>query len=122
MCIMALANLTYERMKSNGTLPAQNCIDELNSMNTTAVKHAKYYFNFETEILPFFESQWENITSMPRRVKSTWHGTLLRTITKETELFEAEPDNSGSFALKESDLFRIGPNHEAVVQVIVYLF
>jgi len=42
---------------------------------------------------------------------------LLRTITKENELFEQNPDDVNFFTLKEQNLFRIGPMHEAVRQL-----
>lgn len=50
------------------------------------------------------------------RVKNTWHQTLLKTLSKETELFEAMADGH-AFALKERNLLAIGPVHEALKQV-----
>jgi len=32
------------------------------------------------EIIPFIEKHWENMTTMPRRVKHTWHNTVNKTL------------------------------------------
>ncbi|VDD91755.1 unnamed protein product [Enterobius vermicularis] len=106
MCVTVLANLTFgelQRRAGTGNVPN----DPLS---------APIYFNFEKEIIPFFNSQWENLTSMTRRVKNTWHQTLLKTLAKENELFESSEDGQ-SFALKERDLLAIGPVHEALKQI-----
>lgn len=57
MCVTVLANLTFgelQRRAGTGNVPN----DPLS---------APIYFNFEKEIIPFFNSQWENLTSMTRR-------------------------------------------------------
>ena len=59
----------------------------------------------------------EYLSTTPKRQKKTWHHTILKILQKETDLFEQEPQNEGSFALKERDLLRIGPMHESVIQV-----
>uniref|UniRef100_A0A915CN41 B30.2/SPRY domain-containing protein n=1 Tax=Ditylenchus dipsaci TaxID=166011 RepID=A0A915CN41_9BILA len=105
MCIMALANMTFDYFK-----------DSEQDVSIVAQPNPKY-FNLETEIIPFFESNWENLTSLPRRVKNTWHQTLHRTLSKETELFVVNPADENGFALKEKDLLTIGPLHEAVKQI-----
>lgn len=101
MCIMALANLAFR--SEDGS--------------TNHASKQKQYFNVERDIIPFFEQQWENLTSMHRRVKNTWHGTILRTLAKEVDLFDANPNDPNSFALKEQNLLNIGPMHESVVQL-----
>lgn len=50
------------------------------------------------------------------RVKNTWHQTLQKSLTKETELFESSEDGQ-MFALREHDLSAVGPGHEALKQV-----
>lgn len=50
------------------------------------------------------------------RVKNTWHQTLQKSLTKETELFESSDDGQ-LFALRERDLSSIGPGHDALKQV-----
>ncbi|KHJ76248.1 hypothetical protein OESDEN_24132, partial [Oesophagostomum dentatum] len=60
---------------------------------------------------------WENLTSMPRRVKNTWHTTLQKTLIKDTELFKVNPDDENSFALMETNLADIGPINEFVKQI-----
>uniref|UniRef100_A0A915BW96 B30.2/SPRY domain-containing protein n=1 Tax=Parascaris univalens TaxID=6257 RepID=A0A915BW96_PARUN len=107
MCVTVLANLTYQAIKKRadetGTIPE-------------GTLHEPVYFSLEEQIIPYFDAQWENLTSMTRRVKNTWHQTLLKTLSKETELFEAIAGGH-AFALKERNLFAIGPVHEALKQI-----
>lgn len=52
-------------------------------------------------------------------MKNTWHQTLQKSLTKETELFESSNDGQ-VFALRERNLSSIGPGHEALKQVSFY--
>ncbi|VDN05610.1 unnamed protein product [Thelazia callipaeda] len=106
MCVTVLANLTYNaRTKKAGPK------DDSNTMEQELV-----FLNLENEIIPYFNAQWENLTSMSRRVKNTWHQTLQKSLTKEAELFESS-ENGQMFALRERDLSSIGPGHEALKQI-----
>ncbi|KAI1711928.1 set1/Ash2 histone methyltransferase complex subunit ash-2 [Ditylenchus destructor] len=109
MCVMALANMTYNYFK-------EKCEGEsdLSASISAACQENTKYFNVEDEVIPYFDENWENITPFARRTKTTWHQTILKTLSKETDLFVADPNNETSFALKERDLFTIGPQHEAV--------
>ena len=51
------------------------------------------------DILPFIETHWDGMTTMSRRVTTTWHATILKAIQKElgTYFRAGEGDN---FALK----------------------
>ncbi|KAI6174635.1 B30.2/SPRY domain-containing protein [Aphelenchoides bicaudatus] len=72
------------------------------------------FFRLDTEIIPFFDENWESLTPLPRRVKTTWHATIAKTLAKETELFAVDEKDDQVFALKERDLLTIGPMHKAV--------
>lgn len=116
---MALANMTYDFYYQKVQKIISN---EDEKVSSTAIEEAiiqgpKKFFKMDNEILPFFELNWENLTSQPRRVKNTWHQTLNKTLSKEIELFESDPNDENSFALKEKDLLMIGPLHEAVKMV-----
>ncbi|WKX94959.1 hypothetical protein Q1695_011870 [Nippostrongylus brasiliensis] len=100
MCVTVLANLTAERLKK----------DE----NVKPGEHV--YFNLQKTIIPYFDANWENLTSMPRRVKNTWHMTLQKTLIKDVELFKVNPKDENSFALMETNLADIGPVNEFVKQ------
>lgn len=114
MCIMALSNMTFNHFKSL-------CENDSNYPDiNSACQQGLKFFSLENEIVPFFESNWENLTSMPRRVKNTWHQTLQKTLTKETEIFVSSVKDENSFALKERDLLKIGPLHEAVKLVFIF--
>lgn len=104
MCVTVLANLTKEHCEKEGIpliepLP-QHC-----------------FFNLERRIIPFVKENWTWLTSMPIRVKNTWHGTLQKTLVKESDLFKVDPNDENAFALVELDMASIGPAHEAVKQI-----
>lgn len=62
MCITAIANLM------------QNSIKEGSS---------RQYFSRDREIVPYIDSHWEYMTSLPRRVTQSWHATIHKTLLKE---------------------------------------
>ncbi|VDP09669.1 unnamed protein product [Heligmosomoides polygyrus] len=101
MCVTVLANLTAEKLKKDGSLKPGEHV----------------YFNLQNTIIPYFDANWENLTSMPRRVKNTWHNTLQKTLIKDVELFKVNPEDENSFALQETNLADIGPINEFVKQI-----
>nr|CDJ88057.1 SPla RYanodine receptor SPRY and Beta-lactamase domain containing protein [Haemonchus contortus] len=101
MCVTVLANLTAEKLKKDGFQKTGEHI----------------YFNLQNTIIPYFDANWENLTSMPRRVKNTWHTTLQKTLIKDVELFKVNPEDENSFALLETNLADIGPVNEFVKQI-----
>ncbi|VDN31587.1 unnamed protein product [Gongylonema pulchrum] len=107
MCVTVLANLTHNAR----TKRADGGEDDMTDSNQQLI-----FFNLENEIIPYFNAQWENLTSMSRRVKNTWHQTLQKSLAKETELFVSSDDGQ-MFALREHDLSAIGPSHEALKQI-----
>ncbi|GMT16788.1 hypothetical protein PFISCL1PPCAC_8085, partial [Pristionchus fissidentatus] len=104
MCVTVLANLTKEHWEKQGI-----------SLNETLPEHC--FFNLESHIIPYVKDNWSWLTSMPPRVKTTWHGTLQKTLVKEADLFKVDPNDENSFALLELDLSSISPSHEAVKQI-----
>ena len=73
-------------------------------------------FSKDKEIIPFIETHWDTLTTMPRRVKNTWHTTVLKTMSKDSETFmcdNRDPDDI-LFALRSMDLYKIAPNYENV--------
>lgn len=70
-------------------------------------------------VLTFFIFSCALLREAHLRVKNTWHQTLQKSLTKETELFESSADGQ-MFALRERDLSSIGPGHEALKQVPFY--
>ncbi|KJH47899.1 hydroxyacylglutathione hydrolase [Dictyocaulus viviparus] len=101
MCVTVLANLTAEKLKKEGYQKTGEHV----------------YFNLQDTIIPYFDANWENLTSMPRRIKNTWHTTLQKTLIKDVELFKVNPDDENSFALLETNLADIGPVNESVKQI-----
>ncbi|KAJ8319169.1 hypothetical protein KUTeg_004260 [Tegillarca granosa] len=83
-----------------------------NLMNQSRMKgENKITFSKDKEIIPFIDKQWENLTTMPRRVKLTWHTTISKTMAKETDIFSYSEETLGDphFGL---DLYKVGPNND----------
>ncbi|KAK6185121.1 hypothetical protein SNE40_007425 [Patella caerulea] len=90
ICLTALANLTHDALSRGET---------------------KAVFSKDKDIIPFIDKNWEGITILSRRTKSTWHNTVLKTLHKENDLFQS--DESGeNFSLLNPDLSKIAPNYE----------
>ncbi|VDM57953.1 unnamed protein product [Angiostrongylus costaricensis] len=102
MCVTVLANLTAEKLKKEGQKVGFEML------------LCSLHFSLQNTIIPYFDANWENLTSMPRRIKNTWHTTLQKTLIKDTELFKGLPDDENSFALLETNLADIGPVNESV--------
>jgi hypothetical protein len=47
---------------------------------TRSVLRINWHIDVFQEIIPFIEKHWENMTTMPRRVKLTWHNTVHKTL------------------------------------------
>lgn len=109
MCLMALANMIVDHARS----VAGEGVD----LGEFILANEPKYFRLDTEIIPFFDENWESLTPMPRRVKTTWHGTIAKTLAKETELFVVDEADENLFSLKERDLTTIGPLHKTVKNV-----
>ncbi|XP_062574579.1 set1/Ash2 histone methyltransferase complex subunit ASH2-like, partial [Saccostrea cucullata] len=60
-------------------------------------------FSRDREIIPFIDKQWENLTTQSRRTKQTWHSTVAKTLSKETELYTYKEEVLGDphFGLTE---------------------
>ena len=106
---MAMSNMVVNHFKSM-TAGDEDVADVI-------MKHDQKFFKLDTEIIPFFEENWESLTPLARRVKTTWHVTIAKTLTKETELFEVDENDENLFAVKERNLLTIGPMHKAVKNV-----
>ena len=54
------------------------CVTALGNLIQSSIKegNAKYYFSKEQEIIPYIDSHWEGMTTMPRRVTQSWHATV----------------------------------------------
>lgn len=109
MAVMAVANMTVEHFKKVA-LEGEDLAD-------VCLNNEAKFFRMDTEIIPFFDENWESLTPLPRRVKTTWHATISKTLSKESDLFMVDESDENLFALKERDLLSIGPMHKAVKNV-----
>lgn len=97
ICYTTLANLTY--------------ISKVRDEN-------RVMFSRDKEIIPFIEKHWENMTTMPRRIKLTWHNTVHKTLAKETDIFFGNETAAGDtqFGLLNSDLYKVTPAFEILTK------
>lgn len=97
ICYTSLANLTHQA----------KCRGE-----------SRVMFSKDREIIPFIEKQWENLTTMPRRIKLTWHTTVHKTLQKETDIFFGNETPSGDlqFGLLNPDLTKVTPAFEILTK------
>ncbi|KAH3861122.1 hypothetical protein DPMN_024050 [Dreissena polymorpha] len=95
ICYTTLANLTYMFRDENRVM-----------------------FSRDREIIPFVEKHWEMMTTMPRRIKSTWHTTVNKTLAKETDIFFGNETAAGDtqFGLLNSDLYKVTPAFEILTK------
>lgn len=71
-------------------------------------------FSKDKEIIPFIEANWDILSTMPRRVKNSWHNTVHKMMMKDSETFmcdNRDPDDV-LFALRSRDLYKIAPNYD----------
>ena len=55
--------------------------------NSTKEGASRQYFSRDREIVPYVDSHWEYLTTMPRRVTQSWHSTIHKTLMKEKGIF-----------------------------------
>ncbi len=112
--------------------------------NSTKEGASRQYFSRDREIVPYIDSHWEYLTTMPRRVTQSWHATIQKTLMKEKGNFswanwnkiflsnsnflfiglifvcqEPVPETMTSdcmFGLLSLELVNIRPNYEAMVR------
>ncbi|XP_075217314.1 set1/Ash2 histone methyltransferase complex subunit ash2 isoform X2 [Lycorma delicatula] len=110
-----------ESFKKNQAIFPQMCVTALGNLMQQSIKEGtpQTCFSKDKHIIPFIESHWEGMTTIPRRVTQSWHATVLRTLIKETNvLFTC--DDSGPegpmYSLTAPDLTQIKPNYEAMIK------
>uniref|UniRef100_A0A1I7ZT62 B30.2/SPRY domain-containing protein n=1 Tax=Steinernema glaseri TaxID=37863 RepID=A0A1I7ZT62_9BILA len=98
MLVMVLSNLTHNWRK----------------LQSSDADFNQKFFSLEHDIIPFFEREWDNLTSMPKRKKDSWHQTIQNALEKHPDLFVQRSSKELYFKLKENDLRKIGPFLDAV--------
>ncbi|KAB0339098.1 hypothetical protein E2I00_006321, partial [Balaenoptera physalus] len=102
MCLSALANLTW-----------QSRIQD---------EHPKTMFSKDKDIIPFIDKYWECMTTRQRPGKMTWPNNIVKTMSKERDVFlvKEHPDPGSKdpeedypkFGLLDQDLSNIGPAYD----------
>jgi hypothetical protein len=56
----------------------QMCVTAIGNLMQASVKEGspRTMFSKERDIIPFIDSHWEGMTTMPRRVTQSWHATV----------------------------------------------
>jgi hypothetical protein len=54
------------------------CVTAIGNLMQASVKEGspRIMFSKERDIIPFIDSHWEGMTTMPRRVTQSWHSTV----------------------------------------------
>ncbi|XP_075457330.1 set1/Ash2 histone methyltransferase complex subunit ASH2 isoform X1 [Ascaphus truei] len=102
MCLTALANLTWQSRNQD--------------------EHPKTMFSKDKDIIPFIDKYWESLTTRQRPGKMTWPNSIVKTMTKERDVFlvKEHPDPGSKdaeedypkFGLLDQDLANIGPAYD----------
>uniref|UniRef100_A0A8C1WI88 Ash2 like, histone lysine methyltransferase complex subunit n=1 Tax=Cyprinus carpio TaxID=7962 RepID=A0A8C1WI88_CYPCA len=102
MCLTALANLTWR--------------------SRTQEEHPKTMFSKDKDIIPFIDKYWECMTTRQRPGKLTWPNNIVKTMSKERDVFlvkeHPDPGSKDSeedypkFGLLDQDLANIGPSYD----------
>nr|CAG4643104.1 EOG090X03NS [Ilyocryptus agilis] len=114
-----------ESFKKNQAQFTQMCITSIANLmqNSTKEGTSRQYFSRDREIIPYIDSHWEYMTTMPRRVTQSWHATIQKTLLKERGLVfvcqEPVSDSiasDGMYGLLSLEISNIRPNYEAMVR------
>ncbi|XP_077326098.1 set1/Ash2 histone methyltransferase complex subunit ASH2 [Lithobates pipiens] len=102
MCLTALANLTWQSRNKD--------------------EHPKTMFSKDKDIIPFIDKYWESLTTRQRPGKLSWPNSIVKTMTKERDVFlvKEHPDPGSKdpeddypkFGLLDQDLGNIGPAYD----------
>ncbi|KAJ8400095.1 hypothetical protein AAFF_G00401340 [Aldrovandia affinis] len=102
MCLTSLANLTWR--------------------SRTQDEHPKTMFSKDKDIIPFIDKFWECMTTRQRPGKLTWPNNIVKTMSKERDVFlvKEHPDPGSKdpeedypkFGLLDQDLANIGPSYD----------
>ncbi|KAM9794319.1 set1/Ash2 histone methyltransferase complex subunit ASH2 [Syngnathus typhle] len=103
MCLTALANLTWRSRSQD--------------------EHPKTMFSKDKDIIPFIDKYWECMTTRQRPGKLTWPNNIVKTMSKERDVFlvkeHPDPGSKDSeedypkFGLLDQDLGTIGPSYDS---------
>ncbi|KAK1800837.1 hypothetical protein P4O66_006033 [Electrophorus voltai] len=106
MCLTALANLTWRSKNQE--------------------EHPKTMFSKDKDIIPFIDKYWECMTTRQRPGKLTWPNNIVKTMSKERDVFlvKEHPDPGSKdpeedypkFGLLDEDLANIGPSYDSQKQ------
>lgn len=75
-------------------------------------------FHKDREIIPFIDENWDVISDKPKPLKTSWHGTVSKTLLRDKIFINDGNNGDGdevAYALRSNhldDLFNIAPNYD----------
>ncbi|XP_046392588.1 set1/Ash2 histone methyltransferase complex subunit ASH2 isoform X1 [Ischnura elegans] len=117
-----------ESFKKNQAQFPHMCMTAIGNLTQASAKEgtSQKLFSKDLEIIPFIDSHWEGMTTMPRRVTQSWHSTIHKALLKDTgtlfvceELAPGESDPGNvypKFGFLSMELTQIKPNYEAMIR------
>ncbi|KAL1459493.1 hypothetical protein WDU94_011469 [Cyamophila willieti] len=112
------SNTGLESFKKNQAMFPQMCVTAMGNLMQTSIKEGnpRLTFSKEKEIIPFIEAHWDGMTTTPRRVTQSWHMTILRALSKETNVLFTCNESQDQYGLIDTDLSHIKPNYEQMIK------
>ncbi|XP_063216211.1 set1/Ash2 histone methyltransferase complex subunit ASH2 isoform X2 [Bacillus rossius redtenbacheri] len=97
---------------------SQMCVTAIGNLTQASVKAGvpRAMFSKDREIIPFIDSHWEGMTTMPRRVTQSWHATVHRALAKDVGTLFACEDGAVLTCGLLAGLTQIKPNYEAMIR------
>uniref|UniRef100_A0A146KS09 Set1/Ash2 histone methyltransferase complex subunit ASH2 n=1 Tax=Lygus hesperus TaxID=30085 RepID=A0A146KS09_LYGHE len=115
------SNTGLESFKKNPPGFPQICVTAMANLMQASVKSGslRAKFSKDKDIVPFIEQHWDSLTTFARRVKQSMQSSVVRALTKETNItfsYEESPDEGPLYSLCQQDLMQIKPNYEAMIK------
>ncbi|BES94398.1 SPRY [Nesidiocoris tenuis] len=112
------SNTGLESFKKNPPGFPQICVTTIANLMQASIKNgdSRVKYSKDRDIIPFIEQHWEGLTTFPRRVKQSMHNSVMRALTKETNLSFTYDENSELYSLAQQDLTLIKPNYDAMIK------
>lgn len=97
----------FSRKQANFTVMCQTALANL------MFKHGgRLYFSESTELIPFLETYWEELTTQPRKPNNSWYPNIHKALTS-SDVFKTV-ENAGELfvCLANTDLSKMGPSYD----------
>ncbi|KAL3311659.1 Set1/Ash2 histone methyltransferase complex subunit ASH2 [Cichlidogyrus casuarinus] len=97
----------FSRKQANFAVMSQTAIANLIFKNDGRV-----FFSTNSDIIPYLEDHWEELTTQPRKTNNSWYPSITKTLSSGTLFKKYEIENDLYVSLANTDLSTIGPDYE----------